>query len=222
MEPGSPDCAHQEIIQRTGRILGEELGTCVYCGRQKLYYWKDGKRDYKIIFRGDPELANKPSTDIDPVTDIEDAEFFPKLRIEEEPMTDEPTAQDTIRQTRNRRKPTGRLTGKKKGELLEIGVKAFAKKYGYKHTGMLTAVYNQLEEEAEIKKPDAAVVKTSKATPKPENGRRRSRKNAPSVDPEEELSTIRQCIKQIAKHPASGARRIANYLQEFFSSNGKT
>lgn len=204
MEVGSPDCAHQEIIQRTGRILGEELGTCTRCGRQKLYYWKSGKRDFRILFRGDPDLASDPFTD-----------------IEEGAMTEEFSAQEPTRQTRNRRKPTGRLSERKKEELLKIGVPAFAKKYAYKHTGMLTAIYNKLAEEAGIKDPDVEVKKPGKATPKPENGRRRPRKNA-SEDPEEELSTIRACVKQIRKHPANGARRIVNYLQEFFSSNGKT
>lgn len=241
MEASSLVCAYQEIIQRTGKVLGEELGTCKICGQQKLYYWKSGKRDFRIIHRGDPELAKEPFDDIAPIRSTEDAEFFPKLRSEEPldwneitteaehifttggvTMAEESSSQEPIRQTRNRKKPTGRLTEKKKAELLEIGIKAFAKKYGYRHTGMLTAVYNQLAEEAGIKKPDATAVKPSKSTSKPENGRRRPRKNTSSVDPEEEFSTIRQCIKQIAKHPASGAKRIANYLQEFFSSNGKT
>lgn len=114
-EKKAPVCVHHWTINA---VDGRLRGICQKCKAEREFPWepKVSLAPWRAGALQRPLPEDKPEKEGDMTT------------------TNEDSAREVPR-------PKGRLTAKLRQELLDIGPEAFGQKYGYRHLGMLKAVY---------------------------------------------------------------------------------
>lgn len=202
---GTWTCAHHEIVKRTGEQIGEEIGVCVHCGQQRLYYNDvDGKRAARVI--GSTALIT-----------------FKEVKVGESATT----YGDTPVGVKPSQGPKGRLGEKAKKELFQIGVKKYAEKHGYRHTGMLTSVYNKMKAEAEAERQlrqrqaEADLLRVTTVDSQEDKTVHTVEVSVPlptvPATEDEELQVISKCLEEIRKQQPPAIKRIVCYLYDRFA-----